>query len=834
MVQCVAEDAGPAGDGAEQAEEQGPAAHQRPPVKRETGSGALVLFGVLLPTVTIAVELNSGMCARDYFDPIPTHWHLALLCLVPLSNGLIAFSNVEAKARHWRWLGILNGVAMAVALAYSLVFLPLMGLAIFALVMMGLGLLPMTPLISLVATMSARKHLRLPDAQGVRQAAPGLGLGLLLGVLGLSGAEAPWLVTDILLRQVENASSDERAGAIASLRTFGSETELLRRCYSRPNPSFDFIGLGLRVADTVSPLTVREIFYRVTGQPFDALEPPDERMRWAWSRNVNWRLADWSQGGNDVGARVAGLSLVSSVYDGVIEPDAAQAYMEWTAVFENSWIREREARMVLRLPPGGVVSRVTLWVDGEEREAAFAGRTEARAAYQRVVARRLDPLLVSTDGIDSVLVQCFPVPPDNGRMRIRIGVTAPLLLGQRDVASLRLPLLVERNFAIPDDLLHSLWLESTGPVQGLGLISTGDESAGVARGDVSQQDLIDESALVTAQRDPEAQAVWSQLSADEVVLARVVQSSGKGQPRYSRLVVVVDGSVSAAGGFAPLADALAQLDPAMEVAVVVAGDAVEQLGDWAPATEDNVEHWADDLDDWTAQGGCDNVPALEQAWELCADTEGAGAEREGGDVIVWLHGSQPTDLSPVDGLLQRFRRDRNAPSLLSMALTMGGQPVASALAAAGAADPVPRLGTVASDASRLFAGLAGTIEMFDVERSLLPRASLPSDAQPASDHLARLWAHEEVQRLVRTGLGEANRAAQTLAVAHQLVTPVSGAVVLESAEQFQDAGLQPVEKSTVPTVPEPEMVVLMGIVGVMLASCWWRARKQRLALGAAA
>jgi hypothetical protein len=64
----------------------------------------------------------------------------------------------------------------------------------------------------------------------------------------------------------------------------------------------------------------------------------------------------------------------------------------------------------VQLPPGGVVSRLTLWVNGEEREAAFAGRSQTRQAYQQVVSRRRDPVLVTTAGRDRVLVQCFPVP----------------------------------------------------------------------------------------------------------------------------------------------------------------------------------------------------------------------------------------------------------------------------------------------------------------------------------------------------------------------------------------------------------------------------------------
>ena len=42
-----------------------------------------------------------------------------------------------------------------------------------------------------------------------------------------------------------------------------------------------------------------------------------------------------------------------------------------------------------------------------------------------------------------------------------------------------------------------------------------------------------------------------------------------------------------------------------------------------------------------------------------------------------------------------------------------------------------------------------------------------------------------------------------LAGRYHLVTPVSGAVVLESQAQYDEAGLTPADGSQVPTVPEP-------------------------------
>jgi hypothetical protein len=56
----------------------------------------------------------------------------------------------------------------------------------------------------------------------------------------------------------------------------------------------------------------------------------------------------------------------------------------------------------------------------------------------------------------------------------------------------------------------------------------------------------------------------------------------------------------------------------------------------------------------------------------------------------------------------------------------------------------------------------------------------------------------------------------TLAAKYQLVTPVTGAVVLETAQQYAASDLTPVNPGTVPTIPEPEIVVLMVVVGAFL------------------
>ena len=151
-------------------------------------------------------------------------------------------------------------------------------------------------------------------------------------------------------------------------------------------------------------------------------EKPRDRLPWAFARD--WEV-DEDVGGADVGERRRGLALSLSRVDGSIDADDALAYVEWTLEIRNQAAMQSEVRLTLALPPGAVVSRATLWIDGEEREAAFASRADARRAYERVVTRRRDPLLVTTMGADRVLVQVFPVTA-GGSVRFRIGMTAPL------------------------------------------------------------------------------------------------------------------------------------------------------------------------------------------------------------------------------------------------------------------------------------------------------------------------------------------------------------------------------------------------------------------------
>ena len=56
---------------------------------------------VVLPTVTWLAEWIFGLCASEFFDPLPTLWHVALVC--PCGCGATIALNVLPDASpRWR------------------------------------------------------------------------------------------------------------------------------------------------------------------------------------------------------------------------------------------------------------------------------------------------------------------------------------------------------------------------------------------------------------------------------------------------------------------------------------------------------------------------------------------------------------------------------------------------------------------------------------------------------------------------------------------------------------------------------------------------------------
>lgn len=787
----------------------------RPPPQEKPGPRPgfwLLAFGVALPLISLVIELATGMCAAVFFDPMPTWGHIALVALVPLANWLVWQAARERKAERARMLGWANGIAIGVAIFYAVLYLPLMVPGVFAMIFFGWGLLPWSPMISLVAALFLRRHLRRLAEETASPPLPVGWQGVLIAGTALFLLGAPDWATRVGLDMASSQEPAARQRGLTMLRTIGSDDAMLRACYGRTRnaANMDLIGLVLTGGQDVPPDTAREIYYRVNGVPFNAVPPPKVRT----ARGGFAELEDWTwdvdQAGEAVGGRIKGLYLRGSRLDAVVDAAAAWSYTEWILEFENTGLRQREARAQLLLPPGGVVSRLTLWVNDEEREAAFAGRAHTRQAYENIVRQRRDPVLVSTAGPDRVLVQCFPVPPNGGRMKIRVGITAPLLLPRKEEGVFLWPRFVERNFSIPETLRHTAWLEAK---NALGvtcpalIAETVKEHIQAARGELPDADLVSARSQVRLERMDGPLFFWTRdprTLGDDIVEQGLIWTN---LPPAARVVFAIDASAGMADDLPLIAEALRKIPAETEVEVILAGDEPVRLGmaGRGGATLSR-EELGTRLAGARCRGGQDNLPALVRAWDLASESPGG--------VVVWIHAPQPAELSSAEALHQRYERRAEGPRIYALQTRPGPNELVQALDGLAGVRVAARIDGLGSDLDTLLARLAGGARYIEFVRQRRSSEGLRlEEPGRTAPHIARLWARDEIERLRAS---RDTKEAVRIAGDFQLVTPVSGAVVLESQAQFDAAGLTPVDPQTVPSIPEPGTWALLVLGGAVL------------------
>ena len=764
-------------------------------------SGLLFLFGFLLPAATLLIELGTHMCAMDFFDPLPTWLHVFLIALVPISNLLVwQRSSTELSQKMARWLWWSNSVAFGVSLFYAAVFLPMSPFAVIGILVIGLGLLPLSPLLSMICVLVLRRRLRRQiEARGL--VVPRFwGRSAVLTVFLLVVLAVPTPLTQYLIDEASSESEAQSLRAVKLLRWFGSEDVLLKQCYGRVDRLWGWQG-GFGDSSKA-----QSVFYRVTGKPFNSVPPP--LNRYARGGTDVFDEFDWDDGlgGEEVAGRVKGLSIAASRIDGICKAEEGWAYMEWIMEFRNEHAnRQREARVQIQLPPGAVVSRVTLWVNGEEREAAFAGRGDVRAAYQKVaVQERRDPVLVTTSGPDRVLVQCFPVQPRGGTMKIRIGITAPLHL-EKERAALRLPCFVERNFKVPQSFEHSVWLESSvAPSAGTKKLVTNTSEGGKSgiRGLIGEQELSSPQSVLWFKASDGEKTTFAldKRAGNEAIIKQTIESVTIKTP--SRIAIVLDGSKGMTEFFPRIANVLNGIPSQPELCIWCAQDGLEKIYDSSWQRRDPPAKAVGPL---RGVGGQDNIPGLLQAWEWAA------AKPDG--VVLWIHGAQPMVLSNIEALKQRtdWQSAGNGPVILDVAVEPGPNRLAEKLSVTPVLHGILRLGKIEEDLERLFSLWSHRTTEFQFVRSV-DASTEGKMSPPGSLHIVRLWAAQEIQRLVNER--KVNDSVN-LAGLYQLVTSVSGAVVLETKQQYKEAGLTPVDPALVPmVVPEPSTwaLLLIGIV----------------------
>lgn len=195
--------------------------------------------------------------------------------------------------------------------------------------------------------------------------------------------------------------------------------------YTMPDPSFNGFNFNIpsrsfdevrkhdplvmiaSVFNTPHKLNVEERI-KILRTGFDARHKTEERL--------------WS------GSDLVTTNVISDIR---IWPQFRIAYTEKTLTVVNTdqsfWGRNQEAIYTFHLPEGGVVTSLSLWINGVESKGVLTTKGKADNAYRQIVGvESRDPSVVHWQEGNKITVRVFPVP-ENGNRIFKIGVTAPLV-----------------------------------------------------------------------------------------------------------------------------------------------------------------------------------------------------------------------------------------------------------------------------------------------------------------------------------------------------------------------------------------------------------------------
>ncbi|MDZ4833341.1 MAG: VIT domain-containing protein [Candidatus Melainabacteria bacterium] len=580
-----------------------------------------IILGVILPLVCLGVEYTWRFCTTAFFDPIPTWFHVAMITFVAYANGWILFSFANPDYKPLKRDALIIGVSIGISLIYSLRFIPLLPLVLMCFIMWG-GLLVYGPMVSFIVAVGLARKLSAVDPEAKpRVANPAISkavfLGVCAGVMCIFLAELPHSITRHALERALSADPVEARRGINSLISFGSQDELLKMCYSDKAQMSDFVNVAMFQFKPIDPTKARKVFYRVTGVPFNREKFPQQFL----SKGDEFFSRRWDHdlAGEEVGGRVDDLTLKNSDLEITCDPNSASADLDWTFVFENMSNSQAEARTNIALPPGAVVSDLTLWINGVPQPAAFGSKSKTRAAYQAVVSRSRDPVLVTSAGGDRVLLQCFPVPV-KGLMKTRVRISAPLSL-DRDKATLVLPKLIENNFDIFTPTKTTL--RSTTPVEkkphSLIASNTSGAYAYSLKGVIDQNKFDSTVEPIVFQRNPNAPAASKIFTINKTTSLLTQNIKMVHEEPTDNVVIVLDGSKSMRPFTQDVSQALSSISDRLPWSIVLASDEISAL-----TPEDSLYKQltpkvvASNLANLKFQGGPDNATALAIASKIAA------------------------------------------------------------------------------------------------------------------------------------------------------------------------------------------------------------------------
>lgn len=800
------------------------------PAKRKLWQGwdglTVMTFGVMVPFLMILFGFAS--CPKRLTlvainHPVETIAEILMLLAVPAINfrvwSSLCKNSIALSLRHSFVLGIAAGTSLMVALAC------LAGVIVGSRELeshIGTGfntgfcfLVALSLSAGLVAAYLTRTVGKVWDLPRFQAKVTGYAvLGAIFAVLVFAGAEAmPWSIR-IAERMTVSDSASERQQGLAWLRAVNPEQQLRLEC-TDPR-SAGLVGLFIPLKSS----TQHQLYFAITGKPYsfrdsnntDMSSMPDDYL----SKNV-------------VGAKIKDLSLVRSSMSGIVHPTTLSSSIDWTLVFKNDSSKPQEARAEIKVPQGGVITGLTLWIRGEPQEATFSASGKVDGVANWVDASHESPAMITDLGRGRVLVHCYPVAQEE-ELKLRMTFVVPLKADGIKSASLILPKFIATNFGLAGEHLVRLRSE-TNLTANLSNLKQGKNLSGenILSGLFAPKQLDGSDVLIEAktpqlsqpvatldklavaleqqeekrkaeirrqQANSEAQeqqvvvmidgsrGLPSQLQNFTNALKRrkdgasiqvktvkpkyVVQQVERiSSPAPRHLVIVVDGSSTIKPYVSDLQKALTKLPPGIAASMIIASQEQEKLAEPISLSEGLKK-----LSTVQFVGGQDNLKAVIRAAEIAGEHEGGA--------VLWIHGPQPVLNSEIYIVSSYV----STPRFYELPLDSGDTDTYEFFKNHSEIGPfvqVPRNSSaVASDlnsflskwqpgrdhyAARLFTG------------NLRPAAARNICDQEAQELIA-LHANQYCHALIKQ---RKMHKAAVIAVAYGLVTPVSSALVTQGS-----------------------------------------------------
>lgn len=820
------------------------------------GTFVIIFLGIIYPVAALAVESLWHICG-SFFDPIASPWHFIAIALVPFVHLMILIVRGE------KWLALRRfacGLIMPIELIYCVPFAPLMimllplsAVCFFSFIAIPgaiLASLAYSPLFAFIATVVAHCSLAGPGRSQklfslARLKDASFFSGFALSFTFLFLVNGPICATRIGMEMANEQDFGRAREGIALLRSFGSEAEMRKYCNDDVQLSrFDSLSF-VRPNVWIGKSDARRIYYRVTGKSINEVPASQNialKLPFDWGRFGPRNTFDIDRASKEVGQFVPELRLENSVLSSKVDPKAAACRYTWQMQLASSSNIDHEGRMFLKLPEGSAVSSAYLWIGEKKTLATVTSKNRARNAYKQVVqVQRRDPLLVTTAGRDRVLVQLFPINEKNPR-RFELVIDAPMSLRDPNKALCALPYITEANFNLEARTIVSAPVSGTCaedsklvPLTLLNPLPTSVESGKVGE---SKEGLV-----LAVVRDPAIKSVSAfditrtRSDGEKAIVRATFEKATRVKPAH--LTVLIDGSLSVQPYLKEIAAALKHLPDGVPCRVVFVSDEIKELcrteAGFSPEVVSRLaDNAAGALGRMTMVGGQNNILPLQ-----VIISEALKQKNEAGQDILWIHGKEPVLLSDPEPLKASLAL-AGAPLVYEMQVGPGSSRLVESLDQTPNMVTVTRCGSIQEDLSyfldSLKPGEAHDINFTDYQRTIFKDGApiiLPGDMPDLLPNLyaARASRYAAMSPAARRSLTQGscssskkdiadNEKATYLGASYGLVTPFTGAIVLEKEEDYKRANIKRGDAQAnskfvdedVSATPEPHEILLCMVL----------------------